>query len=220
MFDFWCLAFLSVWIFTAICIGCTIGMVRARPTLSISQSVCFQLCWSHDEYCVPSSPSLVVQCTLVVRPSTANIPVVAKWAVDTFEVILTDVTWDEDETWSRFWGDFSILVYFYGFCYWCYRIRVWYSDLWYCLSFQFGFTWNIICSTNSKLLSGFFSHWNSSKGGDWSCSIERCIHWLINGSRGSVILSLCNIYPGYESLYSNSPEEAVFSESAMLVTLT
>jgi RND superfamily putative drug exporter len=29
---------------TAICIGCTIGMVRARPTLSISQSVCFQLC--------------------------------------------------------------------------------------------------------------------------------------------------------------------------------
>lgn len=156
MFDFWCLAFLSVWIFTAICIGCTIGMVRARPTLSISQSVCFQLCWSHDEYCVPSSPSLVVQCTLVVRPSTANIPVVAKWAVDTVEVILADVTWDEDETWSRLWGDFSTLVYFYGFCYWRYSIRVWYSDLWYCLSFQFGFTWNIICSTNSKLLSGFF----------------------------------------------------------------
>ena len=59
MFDFWCLAFLSVWIFTAICIGCTIGMVRARPTLSISRSVCFQLRWSHDEYSVPSSPSLV-----------------------------------------------------------------------------------------------------------------------------------------------------------------
>lgn len=115
MFDFWCLAFLSVWIFTAICIGCTIGMVRARPTLSISQSVCFQLCWSHDEYCVPSSPSLVVQCTLVVRPSTANIPVVAKWAVDTVEVILADVTWDEDETWSRFWGDFQLWFIFMDF---------------------------------------------------------------------------------------------------------
>jgi len=36
----------------------------------------------------------------------------------------------------------------------------------------------------------------------------------------ALFFSLCNTYPGCESLYSNSPEEAVFSESAMLVTLT
>lgn len=107
--------------------------------------------------CTLLSIASFVQCTLVVRPSTANIPAVAKWAVDTVEVILADVTWDEDETWSRFWGDFSTLVYFYGFCYWRYSIRVWYSDRWYCLSFQFGFTWNIILFDELKALIWIFS---------------------------------------------------------------
>jgi len=52
---------------------------------------------------------------------------------------------------------------------------------------------------------------------DWITIMDSVDYFI---ERANSILLPCIIFPDCESLYSNSSEEAVFSESTILVTLT